>query len=113
MYDSGKTNLTLREIQREWVKQMNAAADHTRPGCAGFSVWLCGDKGDWKWKKEWLEEQRFYGRHMVCRRCLADMGPKLWSHMGPQALWDNPEDRAEASRTAVGEDAPTLALQQS
>lgn len=59
---------------------MTAASSGVRDDCSdlSFSLWCVAGKGDWKYRKEWLQERRSYanaaGNSMggeICRRCSA------------------------------------------
>ena len=103
-----KKNLTLQSIQQQWVRMMNACTN-IQENCEGYSMWMVGGKGDWKFKKEWLQESRNYSTSQICRRCLADYDTKPWTDVGPNACWDSAADRLIAMETAVPENAPRLA----
>lgn len=69
-------------------------------------VYVAG-KGDWKWKREWLQESRHYnraarsssGEGMICRRCFAGSAGKPWLDIQFEKFND-PEDRRAAAETS-------------
>eukprot|EP00913_Durusdinium_trenchii_P032143 g30100.t1 len=58
-YD-GKRNLTLEMLQKHYVRMFNECAH--MPDGDQLSLHYCAGKGDWKFKKEWLDEPRSYLR---------------------------------------------------
>ena len=112
-YDTKGVNLTLRELQRNFVSM---ATHMSRPTAAtrGWSCFFVAGKGDWKFKKEWLQESRSYSHHaaaqstgLICRRCSTGRPGRHFLD-----VWDlkfcNDEELAEAEQSC----APVLILQQ-
>ncbi|CAK9087137.1 unnamed protein product [Durusdinium trenchii] len=107
-YD-GKRNLTLEMLQKHYVRMFNECAH--MPDGDQLSLHYCAGKGDWKFKKEWLDEPRSYlraakkegsdGPHMVCRRCLAGSdGSKPWLDVTNMAF-HNQADMDAAARNCA------------
>ncbi|CAJ1351421.1 unnamed protein product [Effrenium voratum] len=78
----------------------------------GYTLhYTCG-KGDWKWRREWLEETRHYSKAtrtandisgQICRRCLAGTSDKPWLDF-TNLQFHNQADMQEAARTSTGPD---------
>ena len=86
-------------------RMMNSVAD--KPCRGGYTLFYIAGKGDWKHKKDWLCEKRYWSqtglqanRGGICRRCFAT-----------GQTWMQLEDATDelAIATAFGEDIPFLA----
>ena len=60
----------------------------------GHSLHYLIGKGDWKYKKEWLDEARFWsqGSQGICRRCFARAGN--WSDFVWMQDWHPTDESA-------------------
>ena len=105
-YEHG-VNKTLRELQKHIVDSFNKASYPA--GDLSFSMQCCIGKGDWKWRREWLEQSRHYNNVRpnsdnngagICPRCLAGANGVPW--LDPREAFNNPEHLALARDTAVG-----------
>ena len=67
----GKRNLTLEGLQEALSKSLNILNDPDQnPG--RHTCHLILGKGDWKFRREWLEMERHYSlADRICPRCLA------------------------------------------
>ena len=104
----GEENVTLSHLQEDLVKSLNLCAD--RANGLNATLHVCAGKGDWKWRKEWLQQTRFYGKvthgsHGICPRCFAAKNDWLDVH----ERFNNDADVLRAQATAVGEN---IALKQ-
>ena len=104
----GDENVTLSHLQEDLVKSLNLCAD--RANGLNATLHVCAGKGDWKWRKEWLQQTRFYGKvthgsHGICPRCFAAKNDWLDVH----ERFNNDADVLRAQATAVGEN---IALKQ-
>ena len=69
-------------------------------------VYVAG-KGDWKWKREWLQEPRHYskaarsktGEGLICRRCLCGTTEKPWLDVQHERF-NNTADLHEAAQSS-------------
>ena len=106
MYRKGR-NKTLEALQKHFVKAINAIS---KPGPLGYSAHLCVSKGDWKHKKEWLQQSKHYsnvstaagqrrGGGHVCPRCLA--GGEGRPYVDMAETFHNEEDLAVAAATST------------
>ncbi|CAL1162079.1 unnamed protein product [Cladocopium goreaui] len=93
-----KKNLTMLELQKAFVRMMN---DCSRSTVDGYSLWYVCGKGDWKHKKDWLCEKRYWstqGSHSagMCRRCFCTGASYM--DVFHQPGWHQPgEDPVESS----------------
>ena len=104
----GKVNITMMALQDAFVKQLNVAAVNP---IDGWTLHYMIGKGDWKYKKEWLQERRFWSQNSaessgICRRCYARgcnwmdvVWEKDWYPHGDTAL-----------DTAFSKDIPSLVI---
>eukprot|EP00439_Symbiodinium_sp_Y106_P006991 s2757_g1.t1 len=104
----GEENVTLSHLQEDLVKSLNLCAD--RANGLNATLHVCAGKGDWKRRKEWLQQTRFYGKvthgsHGICPRCFAAKNDWLDVH----ERFNNDADVLRAQATAVGEN---IALKQ-
>ncbi|CAE7256453.1 unnamed protein product, partial [Symbiodinium necroappetens] len=95
-------NISLEHLQDTLVQSLNVCAD--RNNGLGFTIHVVSGKGDWKWRKEWLKQTRYYGnaagKDGLCQRCLASKNTWLDPvHEG----FNNAADLAAARPTAVGD----------
>ena len=100
-YDGDK-NVTLSHLQHDLVMSLNQCSD--KGNGLGATLHVVAGKGDWKWRKEWLQQTRFYGKvthgsHGICPRCFAAKND--WVDV--KERFNNDEDVARAQETAVGE----------
>ena len=100
-YEDGK-NRTLLDLQHELVKSLNlcAAKREDQP-----TLHLILSKGDWKWKQEFLLQERYYNNVIntelgLCPRCLA--AKNNWLDPVHEAF-NSPADIQAARATAVGD----------
>ena len=108
-------NETLRDLQSHIVNSLNAAAVPDVE--SGYSVHAVVGKGDWKWRREWLQMPRHYsnltsaGRNGagICPRCLAGIGQRAWIDIAEN--FNNDDDLRAAEATAVGVELPFRRLQ--
>ena len=72
-YENGR-NCTLECLQKNFVDSMNRCGNKDDPALHGWTLHLCISKGDWKHKREWLQQQRHYSNQTgnICPRCLCD-----------------------------------------
>ena len=87
-------------------RELNNCAAHP---IMGYTLhYTCG-KGDWKWRREWLEETRHYSKAtktandisgQICRRCLAGTSDKPWLDF-TNLQFHNQADMQEAARTSA------------
>ena len=72
-----------------------------------INIVYVGGKGDWKWKREWLQQSRHYGKAakteqgigLICPRCFAGSAGKPWLDPVHQRF-NNAEDLAAACETS-------------
>ncbi|CAE7251022.1 unnamed protein product [Symbiodinium sp. CCMP2456] len=102
-YDRDGENISMDHIQASLVESLNLLADPNNG--LGFTVHVVAGKGDWKFRKEWLKQSRFYGnacsgKDGLCQRCLASK--TTW--LDPlYERFNNTADLATARASAVGE----------
>ena len=68
-----KKNMTMAALQQAFVRMMNSSVHNPTNG---RRLWYFCGKGDWKHKKDWLCERRYWSQnsahsHGICRRCFA------------------------------------------
>ena len=100
-YDAKGDNISLDHLQSTLVDSLNDCS--SRSNNLGFTIHCVSGKGDWKWRKEWLKQTRFYGNAAgpqgLCPRCLATKSTWLDPvHEG----FNNDDDLEAALQTAVG-----------
>ena len=100
-YENG-ANVTLQDLQRELVSSFNRCA--TRRGDEP-TLHMILSKGDWKWKYEFLKQERNYMNVTntdvgICPRCLAAKNNWLDVH----ERFNSARDIQAARATAVGPD---------
>ena len=98
-YDKNKKNLTLQSLQREFVASMNKCSDPHGDGLQGYTLHCTVSKGDWKHKREWLEQSRHYSNSSgkICPRCLCEQN---WADMTES--FNNSDDLDLAAQSSVG-----------
>ncbi|CAE7809883.1 RTase [Symbiodinium sp. CCMP2592] len=107
VYDNGQ-NITLQALQRYYADSFRICGDPASEGQHGWTMHPVISKGDWKHKREWLEQCRSYGNlasnapreqnaGRICPRCLCDGSTpgKHWADM--REGFDNQADLDEAS----------------
>ncbi|CAE7909857.1 unnamed protein product, partial [Symbiodinium microadriaticum] len=99
--NSDGDNVSLQHLQQSLVDSLSLCAD--KNNCLGFTLHIVSGKGDWKWRKDWLKQTRFYGnaagRDGLCQRCLASKD----SWLDPLLeRFNNATDIQNARATAVG-----------
>ena len=99
--NSDGDNVSLQHLQESLVESLSLCAD--KNNCLGFTLHIVSGKGDWKWRKDWLKQTRFYGnaagRDGLCQRCLASKD----SWLDPLLeRFNNATDIQNARATAVG-----------
>ncbi|CAE7228652.1 Cpr [Symbiodinium sp. CCMP2456] len=102
---AGDRNITLEHLQADLVNSLNHCAD--RGNGLGATLHVVTGKADWKFRKEWLQQSRFYGKighgtHGICARCFA--AKHDW--LDVEEKFNNPADIARAQETAVGPNIP-------
>ena len=100
-YSENGKNLTLECLQKHFVESMNACGQMNDPALHGYTIHLCVSKGDWKHKKEWLQQSRHYSNvpGQICPRCLCNSQDKPWADLSER--FNNEEDLAEAAKTGA------------
>ena len=100
-YGENGKNCTLECLQRHFVSSMNACGQMNDPSLHGYTMHLCISKGDWKHKREWLQQERHYSNQtgLICPRCLCDTHRKPWADLSER--FNNDEDLEEAATTSV------------
>ena len=86
------------------IRSLNLCVSE-EPG--GLNLIYVAGKGDWKWKREWLQECRHYskaaktssGEGLICRRCLAGPAGKPWLDV-QQERFNNAADLHEAAQSS-------------
>ncbi|CAE7252784.1 spen, partial [Symbiodinium necroappetens] len=101
-HSDGDKNVTLSHLQHDLVMSLNQCSD--KGNGLGATLHVVAGKGDWKWRKEWLQQTRFYGKvthgsHGICPRCFAAKND--WVDV--KERFNNDADLALAQETAVGE----------
>ena len=103
--EKGKRNLTLEGLQQAFCNSLSKANLQDNPLTQGFSIHLMLGKGDWKFKREWLQMSRRWScRDRVCPRCFASALPaadKPWCDPVHERF-NNEADIAQAMDTGVG-----------
>ena len=101
-YNQAGDNISLEHLQESLVRNLNLCADPNNN--LGFTIHVISGKGDWKWRREWLKQTRFYGNaagpNGLCQRCLASKSTWLDPVF---ERFNNAADLEEALATAVGE----------
>ena len=98
-----KRNVTLHGLQKHFVKAMTACS---QPRDHGFSLHLCVSKADWKFRREWLSQERHWsninkmGAGQLCPRCLAGSEGRPWVDLAER--FNNPADLQAAEPTSAG-----------
>ncbi|CAE7348719.1 unnamed protein product [Symbiodinium sp. CCMP2592] len=102
-YDKNKRNLTLQSLQREFVASMNKCSDPEGEGLQGYTLHCTVSRGDWKHKREWLEQPRHYSNSSgkICPRCLCEQN---WADMTES--FNNSADLELAAQSSVGPSIP-------
>ena len=106
-YVGGK-NSTLRGLQKSFVDSMNVASNPDAEGNDGFSLHVVLSKGDWKYRKEWLEHTRSWsnaagpsssarGQGRICPRCFAGQENLPWADS--RELFNQADDLRLAAET--------------
>ncbi|CAE7660265.1 unnamed protein product [Symbiodinium microadriaticum] len=95
-------NISLEHLQDTLVQSLNVCAD--RNNGLDFTIHVVSGKGDWKWRREWLKQTRYYGnaagKDGLCQRCLASKN--TW--LDPvHERFNNAADLAAARPSAVGD----------
>lgn len=102
-HNAAGDNLSLEHLQQSLVESLNICAD--RNNGLGFTLHVVSGKGDWKWRKEWLKQTRYYGNVIgkdgLCPRCLAG-STETWLDPVHESF-NNPADLQAARATAVGD----------
>ena len=94
----------MEHLQADPVESLNRCAD--RGNGLGATLHVVTGKGAWKFRKQWLQQSRYYGKvghgtKGICASCFAakdnclDIEEKF-----------NPQDIAPAQETAVGPNIP-------
>ncbi|CAK9057732.1 unnamed protein product, partial [Durusdinium trenchii] len=107
-------NITLEALQNELVRSLNRCISENP--CPLNLVYVAG-KGDWKWKREWLQESRHYGKAaktsagegLICRRCFAGSAGKPWLDIQHERF-NNAADLRDAAQTSCGQNIPLRRL---
>ena len=107
-YHEHGINHTLQDLQRDLIQSLNRCA--TKNG-QQVTLHLILSKGDWKWKQEWLLQERYYNNGIntdlgLCPRCLAAKGN--WLDPVHEAF-NAPADILAARATSVG---PNVAVRE-
>ena len=101
-FDSDGQNISLDHLQDSLVQSLAVCANKNND--LGFTLHIVCGKGDWKWRKEFLKQTRYYGnaagRDGLCQRCLADKDGWLDPLL---ERFNNATDVAQARATAVGD----------
>ena len=101
-YDTDGENISLQQLQESLVQSLNLCSDKNND--LGFTIHTICGKGDWKWRREWLKQTRYYGNAAgpsgLCPRCLASKS--TWLDPVFEGF-NNDADLEEALATAVGE----------
>ena len=113
-YDHSGKNITLQQIQKVLVASLNKCAareTHNRLGCTAHYIM---GKGDWKWRVEFLNQPRYYGKvgsrasnSGICPRCFANKDN--WLDVMNESF-DKPEDIVAARASACGPGIPMEGL---
>ena len=113
-YDRRGKNITLQQIQKALVDSFNRCADRSTNTLLGCSAHYILGKGDWKWRVEFLNQPRYYGKvgsrapsTGLCPRCFANRDN--WLDVLHESF-NNPEDIAAARATACGPNIPMGSL---
>ena len=113
-YDKSGKNITLMQIQKILVASLNQCADRSTNKELGCSAHYVLGKGDWKWRVEFLNPPRYYGKvgsrtpdSGLCPRCFANR--HNWLDVLHESF-NNPEDIVAARDSAVGSDIPMKSL---
>lgn len=103
LFESGyaPSKVSARFVFVKHCRLFNQAHDST----TGWSLWYVVGKGDWKYKKDWLQETRTYqtskgGANGICRRCWAGKPGTHWHDVVFMTNWY--ENNEEALQTAFG-----------
>ncbi|CAE7214290.1 unnamed protein product, partial [Symbiodinium sp. CCMP2456] len=99
---NGDRNITLEHLQADLVQSLNRCAD--KDNKLGATLHVVAGKADWKFRREWLQQTRFYGKvthgtNGICARCFAAKNDWL----DVKEKFNNDSDVALAQETAVGE----------
>ena len=114
-YQNG-VNETLRDLQRHLVASLNKASAPTAE-TQFFSIHAVVGKGDWAWRREWLQQGRHYSNITrpgapgagICPRCLAGTA-RCPEWLDIEEKFNHPSILQEALPTAVGEELPMKQL---
>ena len=75
-YDKNNVNVTLSQIQSAVVESLNKCASLETFQKLGATLHYIIGKGDWKWRVEFLQQPRYYGKVCadagLCPRCYAN-----------------------------------------
>ncbi|CAE7373404.1 unnamed protein product [Symbiodinium sp. CCMP2592] len=85
----GDRNVTLEHLQADLVQSLNRYAD--RGNGLGATLHVVTGKGDWKSRKKWLQQSRYYGKD---------------NWLDIEEKFNEPQDIAGAQETAVAPNRP-------
>ena len=98
--------MTLDCLQKALAQSLNMCNKPGNTSLQGYSLHLCIGKGDWKFRREWLQMERSYlnASGLICPRCLASGAAgteKPW--LDPvKERWNNTADLLLAQESRVG-----------